>query len=189
MRLFDCSLAAYYAELGQRAAQAVRQLDRRAFGDPGLAKCLDDIANSLSLDVAVLRKGEVSAERFEEERMFRDAFGDPFKKTMCGLNVSIPFTGDGDSFRLSPSRATQPGREAELTGNCLAITVPLTDGSQVEVDRFIQIVSENLDGLRRESDLAKVQLRKNLDAVADQRKKEIETQQALESKLSFPIRG
>jgi hypothetical protein len=188
-RLFQGFWHSAWTHAIQKAVEDVDGLDRKIFSDPALAGHLQRIAEKYSFDVARIKKEGIQATRRETARAGRDAWGDQrvFKQTW--LDVTIPFTGEAESFKIAPSRSLIPSHGASIGRDALTLTIPDDERAQSEVDTFVSQVSQNLDGLRAEYEQSKPQLQQAINSAADRRKAQIDAERERDKKLSFPVRG
>jgi hypothetical protein len=188
-RLFQGSWHSVWTHTIRTAVDDVGKLDRKVFSDPALAGHLQRIAEKYSFDVARINKEGIHADRRETEREGQDAWGDRrvFKQTW--LDVTIPFTGDAESFKIAPSRSIIPSHHCTIGGDALTITIPDDASTDNAVQTFVSQVSQNLDGLRAEYEQSKPQLEQAIKSAADRRKEQIDAERDRDKKLSFPVRG
>jgi hypothetical protein len=185
--LYGGSLHSFFEERIQQAIEEVDRLDRRTFSDPALAGHLQKIAAKYSFEIAQIRKDDVSGRRKDAARSSTDAWGEQrtFKQTY--MVVSIPFSGNKDSFLLSPSRATIPSHAVDIGSSALTINVPDDDGADAAVKTFVQIISDNLDVLRNDYDRIQPQLMEAVNSAGMRRKQKIDAETARDQTRSFKI--
>jgi hypothetical protein len=186
MALFDMSWAARKEMAAQSAVAAVNGLNRHAMLDPSLAGELDEIVRYHSLDVATLQPDQITGSRRGVERTIDD-FGMRQNVTIQVMDIKIPFRGDPDSFRLSPSYCTLPSQRCEVENDHLLVTIADDTNVQRNVDQFVQQITQNLDALRGEVANWIPQLRAALAQVASARMKEIASQNERDKALKFKV--
>jgi hypothetical protein len=186
MSLFDISWGAQKIAVEQSAIEDVKKLDRHTLLDPGLAGVLDKIASHYSLDVATLEPNAISGSRRGVERAVDD-FGMTRNVTIQVMDIRIPFRGEAQSFRFSPSYCSIPSQRCDVKNDHLLITLADDANVQKNVDQFVQQISQNLDGLRNEVGSWLPQLRALLDQIASARMKEIAAQNERDKNLKFKV--
>jgi hypothetical protein len=186
MALFDSSWAGQKIEVERVAVAAVRNLDRETISDPGLASILDKIVNYHTLQVAVFQPGLIKGKRRGVARVISE-FGESRNVTIQVMDVTIPFQGDADSFRLSPSYCTIPSLRCDIEDDHLLVTMADDANVQRNVDQFVQQVTQNLEALRSEVANWVPQIRATLDQVASARMKEIASQDERDKGLKFKV--
>ncbi|MGO9768961.1 MAG: hypothetical protein ACLPSW_05285 [Roseiarcus sp.] len=172
----------------QKAVADVNNLDRKLFSDPALGGHLQAITQKYSLDVARLQKDRTEGRARQQEGRVRDAWGDDRTMTRGWLDITIPFTGDAESFRICPSRSIIPSHGAEIGHQQLVLTLPDDDAAEGAVQTFISQANQNLDVLRSEYEQAKSQLEQAVQQAAERRKAQIAAEGERDKKLSFPVR-
>lgn len=172
----------------RRAVEEVEALDRRVFADAALAGLLQKIIDKYHLDVARLRKDKVTAVRRDTEDERPDGWGEWQKVQETLLDVTIPFSGDKESFLLRPSY-TAMTRDAEIGESSLTLSVFDDAPANETVQSFIRAVSDNLELLRSEYEQMKPQLAQAVNEAAQRRKQRIEAETARDQTRSFKIVG
>lgn len=185
-RLFQKSLYAIFEHVKALAVQEVESLDASIFNDPALGGVLQKIAAKHNLDVARF-EGEIIAGRRTEDRRVSDGFGDFHVVKSTFLDVSIPFVGDPESFRIMPSRCGVPDRQATIDRNALVIKVPDDASAERTIEDFKGIVGGNLQTLRAECELMKPQIEQAVQVAVDRCKARIAAQQELDKGRSFRV--
>jgi hypothetical protein len=185
-RLFQKSLHAIFEHAKAQALQEVDNLDRPILGNPALGGVLQKITAKHDLDVARF-EGEITARRRTEDRRVSDGFGDSQVVKSSSLDVSIPFVGDPESFRIMPSRCGVPDRQATIERNALIITIPDDADAERAIDHFKGIVNGNLQALRSEYEQMKPQIEQAIQAAVDRRKAQIGAQRELDKGRSFRV--
>jgi hypothetical protein len=170
----------------RKAQEDVMALDRCVITAPSLAGHLDKIAAKYSFEVAALNVDAKRGKRRDKERVVDD-YGSRRAVKYSVIDVSIPFTGDRESFNIAPSHSHLIYAECEVGENALVLTVPDNDGAQKEVDEFVKQVSENLDRLRSESKNWAEQLKEAIAAAAERRKQQVGAERERNNKLNFPV--
>jgi hypothetical protein len=187
-RLFQKSWHQVWSNMLREAISDVEKLDRRAFSEQGLAGVLKQIADKYQADIARF-EGEVTAKRIETVREGRDGWGDYRTFKHKSLEVSIPFKGEAESFRIAPSRYTNPNHHADIGRNAVTITIPDDAAADQAVQSFMEIVKNNLDVLRTEYEQMKPQLQAAINEAVARRQAQIKAEQELDNKRSFRVVG
>jgi hypothetical protein len=185
-KLFEHSLYAVFELRKSLAIQDVENLDRFILRDPSLGGALQKIATKHELNVARFQ-GEITAKRRIEDRDVSDGFGGSHRVKAPWYDVSIPFVGDADSFRIAPSRCSIPDRHARITQNELMISVPDDASTDAAVEKFKSIVNGNLQTLQSELQQMKPQLEQAIQQAADRRRAELDAQDARDKSRSFRV--
>ncbi|WP_162827027.1 hypothetical protein [Pseudolabrys taiwanensis] len=185
-QLFQHSLHGWWQNVLRAAADDVNNLDRKFFSDPALAGELQRIVEKYSLDVARIDREAISADAREEEFQGSD-YGHRYTGKRSLLDVEIPFSGDLDSFRLSPSRAAVIMQRISIGRDSLKFTIPDDQNAQREVDTVMTQLNQNLDKIRAEYEQAKPQLGQTIQQMADSRKAQIAKEAERDKRLSFKV--
>ncbi|MHB8270243.1 hypothetical protein [Bradyrhizobium sp.] len=143
-RLHQKSWSMLWQHMLKQAVDDVGKLDRRIFSDPALGGTLQKIADKYSVEVATIQPG-ASANRRVVEKEGNDGWGGRANFKQTWLDVSIPFTGEAESFRVSPSRCSIPSQQARIGQNELTISVIDDDNADAQVKSFIDAVTGNLE--------------------------------------------
>jgi hypothetical protein len=183
--LFQKSLYTECERLKSRAIKEVEKLDRATFGNPALAGIVQKIADRHQIEIAEFR-GEITAERRVEGRTVDD-YSDLRNIDVKLLDVSIPFVGDPESFRIAPSRSAIPQRKAVIGSNALTITIPDDDNTEAAIDSFKKTIEGNLQTARSEYAQMKAQLDQAVSAAAERRRQEIAAEEARDKGRSFRV--
>lgn len=185
-RLFQKSLYAIFEHVKALAVQEVDGLDTSIFNNSALGGVLQKIAAKHDLDVARF-EGEITARRRTEDRRVSDGFGDSHLAKSTFLDVSIPFVGDPESFRIMPSRCGVPDRQATIERHALVITIPDDANAERTIEHFNGVVSGNLQTLRAEYGQMKPQIEQAIQAAVERRKARVAAQQELDKGRSFRV--
>jgi hypothetical protein len=187
-RLHQKSWYALWQHMLKQAVNDVGKLDRKLFSDPSLGGALQKIAEKYTVDVATIQPG-ASATRRVVEKEGNDGWGGRAQFKQTWLDVSIPFTGEAESFRVSPSRCSIPSQQARIGTNELTISVIDDDNAEAQVKSFTDIVSGNLNTLRAEYAQEKAQMEQHIQQAADRRKAEIAAEDERDNKRSFTVKN
>jgi hypothetical protein len=185
--LYKYSLHANLQENVRQAVEEVERMDRRVVADPAFAGKLQEIVKKHHLEVAHLHKDRITAHRKDTEREVMDEWGNRRKIKQTRLDVTLPFSGDKESFLLSPSRVTLPPIDAEIGASSLTINILDDDNADEAVRSFAQIVGDNLEVLRTEYDQLRPQLAQAVDQAAQRRKQQIDAEKSRDGTRSFKI--
>lgn len=186
-RLFQHSLHGWWQNVLRAAANDVNGLSRDLFSNPSLGGQLQKIAEKYSLDVARINKEGITAEAREEEFQGTD-YGRHFTGKRSLLDVTIPFSGDPDSFRLSPSRSAVIMQRINIGQDSLTLTIADDQNAQREVDTVVTQLTQNLDTIRAEYEQAKPQLDQTIQQAANSRKNQISAEDERDKGRSFVVK-
>lgn len=169
----------------QHAVTDVERLDRSAFSDPALAAKLERIAEAHGFAVATLKDPQGAKGR--DEQLVVSDYGDRRTVKRTVLDVTIPFSGDGQSFEIAPSNRTLMSADYEIRGSSIVLTINDDGTAQDAVDDFVKTTSHNLDQLR--SDVAKSdpEIQRAVQAASQQCQVQIKAEQERDSKLKFKV--
>jgi len=184
--LFQKSFYPVWQHVLKLAREDVQKLDRNLFNDPALGGALQKITDKYAWDVARF-EGEMTAERRTEERQGQDGWGDYRKITTTFLDISIPFVGEAETFRIGPSSMTLLDKRVTIGRDTLTISVVDDERAENEVQRFKGMVEGNLQTLRAEYERSKPQLEQTIQQAAAQRKAQIDAEDARDKGRSFRI--
>jgi len=185
-KLFQYSLFAIFEQRKTLAVREVENLERSILRGPTLEGLLQEIAAKHELDVAHFQ-GEVVAKRRIEERDVSDGFGGHHHVKEPWLDVSVPFVGDADSFRIASSNCSIPDRRVRIGQNQLVISVRDDDGADAAIETFKSIVSGNLRTLQSEARQMKSQLEQAIRQAADRRRAEVDARDERDKSRSFRV--
>ncbi|MER9615592.1 hypothetical protein [Mesorhizobium sp. M0207] len=171
----------------RQAVQIINQMSRADILDPNIAKTLDGLAAKQVLVVPELVVSAIDGARREESREDSDGWGGRFMRSVAFMDVTIPFRGDEDGFRVTPSHSPL-GLRAEIRHDSLLLTLPDDGQVQAGVDRFVERVSGALDSLRKEVEAWQPQFRQAVQSAFQTRREEIEEQSKRDGALKFPVR-
>lgn len=184
--LFQGSFIGRWQNVLRSAANDVKNLGREILSDPSLGGQLQKIAEKYSFDVARINKDEITATAREEEIRRHDYGRDHLaKRTM--LDVSIPFSGDPESFQAAPSSCAVIMHRVEVGHDSLTLTIPDDQNAQREVDTAVSQLNQNLDTLRAEYERAKPQLEQTIQQAAQARKSQIASEAERDKGRTFKI--
>lgn len=184
--LFQKSLYTECERLKAQAINEVAHLDRAIFSNPALVGVVQKLTEQHRIDIAEFR-GEVTAERRTEQRTIDD-YGRRVTVPVKLYDVSIPFVGDPESFRIAPSRFGVPQRKATIGSNALTITIPDDDNADATIDNFKKTIEGNLQTARSEYAQMKAQLDQAVSAAAERRRQEIAAEDARDKSRSFRVK-
>jgi hypothetical protein len=184
--LFQKSFHQVWQQMLAQAAQDVQKLDRKLFSDPALAGHLVKIAAKYGVEVAQL-DGEATAKRRSEEKERDDGWGGRHRVTITWLDVSIPFVGEAETFRVAPSSWSSPNNEVVIGANKLTISVIDDDRAETVVENFKKTVGGNLQTLRSEYERVKPELEQRIQQAANDRKAQIDAEDARDKARSFRV--
>ncbi|TQF41146.1 hypothetical protein UNPF46_08470 [Bradyrhizobium sp. UNPF46] len=185
-KLFEKSFQAVWQHMLQQATADVQRLDRKLFNDPSLGGHLQKIAAKYEVEVARF-EGEATAKRRTENRQGQDGWGESRMIKTTWLDVSLPFVGEAETFRVGPSSMTLLFKRATIGRNTLTISVLDNDGADGEVQEFKKMVEGNLQGLRAEYERSKPQMEQTIQQAATHRKAQIDAEDARDKGRSFRV--
>lgn len=184
--LFQKSFHAVWQHMLKQAAEDVQKLDRKLFNDPALGGHLQKIVAKYDVEVARF-EGEATAKRRTEERQRQDGWGDYRMIKTTWLDVSIPFVGEAETFRVGPSSMTLLFKGATIGRNTLTISVVDNESADGEVQEFKKMVEGNLQTLRAEYERNRPQLEQTIQQAAAHRKAQIDAEDARDKGRSFRV--
>lgn len=188
-RLFGASWHNVLTSAIRQAAGQVEKLDRKVFLGPSLDGHLEKIAKDNSLEIAEIDDKGISARRRITERDGYDGWGDRRTVKQTWLDVTIPFTGDSDSFKISPTSSTLIYEDCSIGRNSLTLTIPDDDGADAKVKSFVEMLRNNLRNLKEDYERDKPQIEQAIRTASEQRKAKIDAEEARDKTLSFPVKN
>ncbi|MGX9117890.1 hypothetical protein ACWTU6_14585 [Mesorhizobium sp. BHbsci] len=168
----------------RKAIDTVARMPRDEVSNPASAGILDELARSFRFDVPTLLVDQKSGNRREERRVTEDGWGERVNHSFPIMDITIPFSGDPDGFRLHPSHSPH-GLRATIRSGSIVLSLPDDDRVQSAVDSFEGRVSQTLDLLRREVATSEPLLATAIENAFQQRHKEVEEQSRRDGNLSF----
>jgi hypothetical protein len=187
-RLFQLSFHMAWENALKKAVSEVGKLPRDAVDKPDLAGRLKKIEADNSLEVARINRDGVNATTKTVQREGTDGWGEHRRITYDVLEIAIPFTGDAESFKLSPSRCAIIYADCRIERDHLLLTVPDDDGAEGALQSFLKDVEGNLEALRTEYAEVKRQLPEALSNAVTHRRNVISTEDQRDKGRSFPVR-
>jgi hypothetical protein len=184
--LFQKSFHGVWQQMLAAAAQDVQKLDSEVFNDPTFGGHLERIAAKYAVEVARF-EGEATANRRSEEKERDDGWGGRHRVKITWLDVSIPFVGEAETFRVAPSSWSTPNNQVAIGNNSLTISVMDDDRAETVVENFKKTVSGNLQTLRSEYERVKPELEQRIQQAASERKAQIDAQDARDKTRSFRV--
>ena len=186
--LFRVPFYSAWQQTTQNAVAEVNKLDRRVFSDPALGAILQEIVEKCSLEVAQLNKQGIEGHARQQQAQANDGWGGVQTVAQGWIDVTIPFTGDADSFRVAPSRSAIPSHAIEIRNQQLVLSLLDDNSAEQTVQTLCTQISQNLDVLRTEYEQARPQLEQAVHQAADRRKAQIAAEGERDKTFSFPIR-
>lgn len=113
-QIFSKSWAAVWQHILRQAADEVRKLPREGFSDPALAGKLEGIAKKYAVEIAELKRSEISADSRTEERR-GDDYGRSYMRQVKWLDISVPLSGDPETLHFHPSSWSMPNQRASVS--------------------------------------------------------------------------
>lgn len=171
-------------------------------GDRLLNTSVDDLCDyfekKYKIDVPTLRPEDIVANQRETKidvsgdpsRYFSNA-GQPFYVNGTTVEISVPFEGDGEAFKVQPTTYTMSPPRAEIKNNSLIIKIEGTDltADQVrnEVNRTIADIEGYLVTLRSNAHGLNSQIRSLTRSAIEQRRGKLLKDRNLLVDLGFKI--
>jgi hypothetical protein len=186
-RMFYLPVYAALTNVATQAFDDVRALNREIFCGPHLEEHLQKIARKYEFEVATIDVGGITGKRRQEKRRAQDGWGERVSIEQMWIDVTIPFSGDPDSFKIMPSQAVIPTKAASIGIKTLTLSVLDNDRTQSEVNLFVAQIKQNLDCLRVDLSGLKSRIGQTIKDEAERRKRQIDTENDRAKKLSFPI--
>jgi ribosomal protein S21 len=103
------------------------------------------------------------------------------------LDVSIPFVGEAETFRIGPSSMALLNNRATIGHNTLTVSVADDERAESAVQDFKRMVEGNLHSLRAEYERNKPQLEQTIQQAATHRKAQIDAEDARDKGRSFRV--
>ena len=132
------------------------------------------------------KKDAVSAKAREDETVIHD-YGESRIVKHAMLDVTIPFSGDSNSFKLRPSQCALLSQRISLGETSLTLSVQDDQNAQREVDSVVNQLMKNLDALRAEYDQSKPQMEQAIQQAAESRKAKIVSENDRDKNLTFKV--
>ena len=114
-------------------------------------------------------------------------WGDTHNVKVTSLDISIPFVGEAETFRIAPSTMTVLYDRVRISRTTLTINVPDDEGADSKVQEFKKHVEHNLQILRTEYERSRPQLEQAVQQAATQRKAQFDTEDARDKGRSFRV--
>lgn len=169
-----------------------------------LSTTTDDLVSTLltkhTLHFPELREGDTWLDEKEVTRevpwrgfdMFDGMDGGARQVTFHQVTFHLPFDGDGNLFKFSPSRRSIPGPEAVVEHQELVITIGTggkTPGQvRQEFDAIVRSIKEHLTTLRADLGNVTSQIEQPARTYIEQRKAQVLGSKNLVAALGFPMR-
>lgn len=185
-KIFECSAFTYVEELKQKAIAEVNLLSMEDLADPALAGRLDRIAATYTPKFLTLEAPTQGLKR--SRSVDRDDYGMHEPRVINYLDVIIPFQGDPDLLRVSPSRQSIPALRFAVEGRSLVASVQDDEQTKKSIEDFCFAMRENFSVMMQDLERYLPQLRPALTDAAERRLKAHKAEQERHSKLPFPVR-
>lgn len=186
--LFRHSLYGAIQNVQQKAAKEVHGLDRGLFSDPAaLGERLDQIKKRYELDVARINADGVEAKAREEEYRVND-YGHQYTSKRTWLDVTIPYSGDSESFQLQPSHSAMIMERITVEKNSLTLTIMDDQNAENNVKTALAQITRNLDTIRVEYERFKPEVEKAIQQAAEERKTQIASENERDKGRSFKVK-
>lgn len=163
-------------------------------GNRLLNTSVDDLCNYFEkkyrLDVPILRENEIVADQ-KEIQIYRDPRQ---RSTVTGtkVQITIPFDGEADLFKIQPTSYTLNPPIAEIRGGTLVLEIQGTDLQTEEVrtsiNRTLSDIKSYLDDLRRDAAQLNNQLPQLARTAIEKRRAKLLQNQSLVASLGFPLK-
>lgn len=183
-----------------------KQLNDEVAGFDGnrlLNTSVDDLSEyfekKYSIRVPVLRESEIVADQQETQidvsrdpnRYIRDT-SRPFYVPGTIVEITVPFDGDTEAFKIQPTSYTSSPPTGEIKGNSLILRIQGTDlkAEQVRglIDRSLSEIKSYLENLRRDTTGLNTQLRQLARDAIERRRTKLLENQSLVSSLGFALK-
>ncbi|NHQ82824.1 hypothetical protein HA051_14725 [Chromobacterium vaccinii] len=173
-------------------------------GDRLLNSSVEDLCDyfekKYKIEVPVLRPDNIVADQREtkidvsgDRRRYFSNPGQPFYVNGTTVEISVPFEGDSEAFKVQPTSYTMNPPRAEIKNNNLVIKIEGTDLSadQVrnEVNRTISDIEGYLATLRSNTQGWNTQIRSLAHAAIEQRRTKLLKDRNLLGDLGFKIKA
>lgn len=173
-------------------------------GDRLLNSSVEDLCDyfekKYKIDVPILRSDNIVADQREtkidvsgDPRRYFSTPGQPFYVNGTAVEISVPFEGDSEAFKIQPTSYTMNPPRAEVKNNNLVIKIEGTDLSadQVrnEVNKTISDIEGYLVTLRSNAQGLNTQIRSLAHAAIEQRRGKLLKDRNLLGDLGFKIKA
>jgi hypothetical protein len=177
----------------------IAQFDENRLLNTSFADLSEYFASKYRIDVPVLRESEIVAELKEVQvdvsgdpmRFIRDR-SQPFYVPGAKVEITVPFDGEAEVFKIQPTTYTPNPPIAQIRGNTLVIEIQGTDLQTEEVkssiNRTISEIKGHLETLRRDASELNSQLPQLAQAPIERRKEKLLVNQSLVASLGFPLK-
>lgn len=185
--MFEISAAAYVEDLKKKAIAEVNVLSSQDLADPGLAGRLDRIAENHMPQFLVLGKPLEGIPN--SKTIDRDDYGFYDARVITYLDVVIPFRGDENLLRVSPSYVSLPGSSFRVKGQTFVVTVLDDEQTGRRIEDFCNSMRQNFDSMRQDLERSLPQLCSAITEAAKRRANILKADAERHSKLPFPVRS
>lgn len=185
-KIFETTAFTFVEELKKKATAEVNLLSMQDLSDPALAGRLDRIAANYMPKFLVLEAPTQGIKK--SRRVDRDDYGMHESRVVNYLDVVIPFQGDADLLRISPSRRSIPALPFVAEGNSLVVSVQDDERTKKSIEDFCFSMRENFSVMRQDLEGYLPQLRPALSDAAQRRLNTHKAEAERHAKLPFPVR-
>jgi hypothetical protein len=133
----------------QTAVSEVEGLGVTELGNPAIAGWIETLWAKHRPDVPVIFPTQRSGDT-REEREERNDYGRRVIVTVTYVDVSVPFQGSSDLFRVRPSTTRVINEDIRMGHGCLICSLPLDDASTEKIDKVFAMVEGNLQQMRND---------------------------------------
>lgn len=151
------------------------------------------------LDVPILREDQIVADQKETQidvsrdqmRFIRDR-SRPFLVAGTRVEITVPFDGEAEAFKIRPTSFTSNPPIAEIRGGTLVLEIQGTDlkadDVRTSIDRMLSEIKKYLDTLRRDAETLNSQLPQLARTDIERRRAKLLENQHLVASLGFPLK-
>ena len=187
MRLFEGSLSDYQDEAIADALSRIESLSEREIVDVSHHDLLESIMREVCIEPAQLVTSQMRGKRRTETSHY--GRHEEHEEKWEVVDVSIPFTGDGDSFELASCEVDEivtPCR-VDHEKNLLIVAFSDDDDLKTNVNELIEQVNHGLEQLKRELVGYPERIRQSASDALKKRCEKIMRRRARDEDLDFPL--
>lgn len=183
----------------KRISDELATIDGNRLLNSSIEDLCDYFEGKYQVNVPVIREGEIVVDQKETQidvsgdqmRCIRDR-SRPFFMAGTAIEVTIPFDGDSEAFKVQPSIYTLNPPHAEVRSQALILNIEGTDlnAEQVrsEIDQTLSKIRSYLDNLRKDAQGLNDQIRQLSKSGIEGRRQKLLANQNLVSSLGFQLK-
>jgi hypothetical protein len=177
----------------------IAQFDGNRLLNTSIDDLCDYFEKKYHMDVPIIQENQIVVDQKEVQiDVSRDPMrfipdpSRPFYVSGMEIEITVPFEGEAEAFRIQPTTSTFSPPIAEIRGRTLVIEIQGTklkaEQVRTSIDRTVLEIKRHLDNLRRDAETLNNQLPQLARAEIERRRAKLLENQSLVASLGFPLK-